>query len=90
MKIEDSLILSLLGSSQPAIRYQTLVKVLGYKVAAPEVLNAQSAIPGSPLVRSLLSERDDQGKIPLHPYTKWRGAHWVLACLADLGYPPNE
>lgn len=90
MEIEDPLILSLLGSSQPAIRYQTLVNVLGYKVAAPEVLDAQAAIPGSPLVRSLLSERDDQGKIPLHPYTKWRGAHWVLACLADLGYPPGD
>ncbi len=31
-----------------------------------------------------------QGQIPHHPYAKWRGAHWVLACLADLGYPPGD
>jgi hypothetical protein len=90
MHIEDPLIQSLLGSSQPAVRFNTLVNVLGYKRDAPEALEAQSAISGSALVRTLLSERDDQGQIPLHPYAKWRGAHWVLACLADLGYPPGD
>ncbi|HEX6036166.1 MAG TPA: hypothetical protein VFY83_17130, partial [Anaerolineales bacterium] len=28
--------------------------------------------------------------IPGHPYSKWKGAHWVLATLADLGYPPED
>jgi hypothetical protein len=90
MKIEDPLIQTLLGSSQPAIRYKTLVNVLGSGPDAPEVLEAQSAIAGCSLVRTLLSERDDQGQIPHHAYAKWRGAHWVLACLADLGYPPGD
>ena len=90
MEIEDPLIQTLLGSSQPAIRYKTLVNVLGYERDAPEVLEAQSAIADCSLVRTLLSERDDTGQIPLHPYAKWRGAHWVLACLADLGYPPGD
>ena len=30
------------------------------------------------------------GKIHYDPYTKWRGAHWVLSLLADLGYPPGD
>ena len=41
-------------------------------------------------VRTLLSDRRDDGTIPLHPYAKWRGAHWVLAMLAELGYPPGD
>jgi hypothetical protein len=90
VQIEEPLIQSLLGSSQPAIRYKTLVNVQGYERDAPGVLEAQSAIPGSILVRTLLAERDGQGQIPLQPYAKWRGAHWVLACLADLGYPPGD
>ena len=40
--------------------------------------------------RVLLSERDARGEIPRHPYDKWRGAHWVLSCLADIGYPAED
>jgi hypothetical protein len=29
-------------------------------------------------------------KIHYHPYTKWRGAHWILSILADLGYPSGD
>ena len=28
--------------------------------------------------------------IPHGPYAKWYGAHWVLATLADIGYPPGD
>ena len=90
MESNNPLIRNLLGSSQPAIRYKTLVSVLGSAPDAPEVMEARSAIPDCSLVRTLLSERDSTGQIPFHPYAKWRGAHWVLACLADLGYPPGE
>jgi len=41
-------------------------------------------------VQMLLSERRADGTIPLHPYAKWRGAHWVLATLAELGYPAAD
>src|SRR5439155_16565922 len=43
----------------------------------------------SPRVRALLSRRDARGLLRgiENPYTKWQGAHWVLANLADLGYP---
>lgn len=39
---------------------------------------------------ALLSERNKKGEIPYHPYQKWYGAHWVLAQLADLDYPPGD
>jgi len=58
-----------------------------YKLAgrlAPRVANE---ITRSPRVAALLSERGSDGRIAQHPYTKWTGAHWVLATLADLGYP---
>jgi hypothetical protein len=38
----------------------------------------------------LLSERNPAGKIPGQTYSKWVGVHWVLAALADLGYPPAD
>src|SRR6185503_8137594 len=38
----------------------------------------------------LLSERNERGEIPLHPYSKWDGAHWVLTMLAELNYPPGD
>jgi hypothetical protein len=25
-----------------------------------------------------------------HVYAKWQGAHWVLAALADIGYPSGD
>ncbi len=47
-------------------------------------------IAGSARVAALLSERASDGRIRAHPYTKWTGAHWVLATLADLGYPRGD
>jgi hypothetical protein len=83
-------ILRLLQSDEAAIRYKTLAMVLDYPPESPEAGQARRAIPSSERVRMLLSERDDTGRIPFHPYFKWRGAHWVLACLADLGYPAGD
>jgi hypothetical protein len=85
------IILQLLISSHPAIRYKTRVHVLGKDPASPELLALQREIAASELVKTLLSERDSTGCISYHhPYTKWVGAHWVLAGLADLGYPPGD
>jgi hypothetical protein len=43
-------------------------------------------------VRALLSHRDKRGIIAgtRSVYDKWQGAHWVLATLADLGYPEHD
>jgi hypothetical protein len=45
---------------------------------------------GQEAARALLSERDAEGRIAGHPYDKWRGAHWVLSMLADIGYPAGD
>jgi len=42
------------------------------------------------MFRKLLSERRADGTIPYHPYQKWRGAHWVLWILAEMGYPAGD
>jgi hypothetical protein len=80
----------LLKSDEPAIRYKILINVLGEDHGSPKARKARNAIKKSPRVELLLSERDRNGRIPYHPYQKWRGAHWVLVNLADLCYPPGD
>ena len=43
-------------------------------------------------VRTLLAHRDSKGRITRgrSVYDKWQGAHWILATLADLGYPEED
>src|SRR5512143_3039611 len=79
----------LLKSNEPSIRYKTWVSVLGQDQEAPEGKAAREEIRTSPRVQALLAGRVN-GEIPFHPYKKWVGAHWVLATLADLGYPPRD
>jgi len=69
-----------------------LVNVLDCDRKSKTVSNSQNQIKHSPRVKQLLSNRDGKGRIvPANrPYKKWIGAHWVLATLADLGYPPEE
>ena len=75
----------LLASDEPCIRYKTVVNVLGKKPGS-----LREEVKNSARVTALLSERDAAGEIPLHPYAKWCGAHWVLPILADLGYPAGD
>jgi hypothetical protein len=86
----DAVVDKLLASEEPSVRYRVLVEVVGKGPRSAAVREARAAIKGSPRVRDLLAERDADGRIPLNPYAKWRGAHWVLATLADLGYPPGD
>jgi len=80
----------LLNSTEPSVRFKILVNVLRKKLKSVEIINLQNEIKSSSRVRLLLSERDKDGKIPYHPYRKWYGAHWVLAILADIGYPSGD
>lgn len=81
---------SLLQSDEPAVRVKLRVNVLGQDPCSLETMLQRREVAASPFVQRLLSERDDSGRIPGHPYRKWTGAHWVLAVLADLGYPPGD
>jgi hypothetical protein len=86
----ETILEQLLASTEPSVRYKTLVNIIGKDPSAPEVRQAQLEIKESARVQTLLSERTSEGQIPWHPYSKWLGAHWVLACLADIGYPPGD
>jgi len=80
----------LLLSRDPSIRLRTRVEVLEEDLVGPERERLDEEIASSVRVRSLLSERRADGRIQAHPYAKWFGAHWVLASLADLGYPSGD
>jgi hypothetical protein len=86
----DPILDQLLNSSEPSVRYKAQVNILGRDAGSPEVRQLQQEIKTSPRVQVLLSERDPDGKLPYHPYNKWLGAHWLLACLADIGYPAGD
>lgn len=80
----------MLTSDEPSVRLKLLVNVLGEKPDSAKIKRLRKDIKSSPRVRVLLSQRDEDGRIPLNPYKKWHGAHWVLAILADIGYPPGD
>ena len=80
----------LLKSDEPSIRCKVRVNVLGEGPDTPEIKELRDKIRDSPRVKQLLSERQTDGTIPRHPYSKWSGAHWILATLADIGYPPGD
>jgi len=77
---------ALLASDEPSVRLKVRTAVLG-EHASPDLLEQ---IRSSDRVASLLSGRRSDGSVPLHPYAKWCGAHWLLAILAELGYPPGD
>jgi hypothetical protein len=75
----------LLHSDEPSIRLWLRLGLDGAAQAQMAELREQVRI--SPRVVTLLSERQADGTINSHPYSKWSGAHWVLVTLAELGYP---
>jgi hypothetical protein len=81
----------LLASEEPAIRFKTRVHVLKESVNNRRIRALQHEIRSSSRVRRLLSGRDASGRLRGRGvYDKWRGAHWVLATLADIGYPRGD
>jgi len=88
--MSSTVVRRLLQSDEPSVRFKVLTQILNRKVDSREVRHLQEKIRESPRVKQLLSERQADGQIPYHPYSKWHGAHWVLATLADLGYPPGD
>ena len=75
---------------EPAIRHKLTVKVLGRLETSQDAHQASTIVRASPLVQELLAACILDGSLPLHPYKKWAGGHWVLSLLADLGYPPGD
>lgn len=92
MASTETVIDRLLASEEPSVRWKTRVGVLGESESAPALRALQKQIRDSPRVRALLSGRESDGRLVSgrSVYDKWRGAHWVLATLADIGYPKGD
>jgi hypothetical protein len=86
----DQIITKLLKLHNPAIQYKVRLLILEDDPFSDNMRRLQQEIRGSELVRQLLSQRDEKGRIPLDPYKKWNGAHWVINTISDLFYPPGD
>lgn len=80
----------LLESDEPSIRWKVRSRVLREPEEA--LVDLRREIKDSPRVQALLSNRDESGRIfrQNETYKKWKGAHWVFAHLADIGYPTGD
>ena len=83
---------ALLESPEPSIRWKIRANVLGEDVHSRGMRALREEIRVSPRVRALLARRDVSGRIIAKRgvYDKWQGAHWILASLADIGYPEGD
>ena len=83
---------TLLKSREPSIQWKIRVHVLDEDPNGPAIRRLQQKIRRSPRVQALLSHRDAHGFLRPrgNPYSKWQGAHWALATLADIGYPQAD
>ena len=66
----SDILMQLLNSAEPSIRYKLRTQVLSDDPDMPDSLRLREAIRTSPRVTALLAERDEDGRIPHHPYAK--------------------
>ncbi len=85
----SDLVEQLMASEDPCVRYRALVDVCGGSPASPGARQLREAIRSSAHVQRLLSPCSQDGRMP-GVYDKYTGAHWVLADLADIGYPLGD
>ena len=81
------LIDGLLKSDEPSIRWKVRVGVVGEDPDSRRIRDLREEIRQSPRARALLAGRDRHYAREAKVYSKYRGAHWALAALADIGYP---
>jgi hypothetical protein len=86
----DSTVRALLEHDEPAVRYKVRTGYLGERPDTKSLRALREEVKASRLVASLLARRDRNGRIPGPVYAKWQGAHWILATLADIGYPAGD
>jgi hypothetical protein len=78
----------LLASAEPSVRWKVRTQVLDEAPDCAGIIELRTEIRGSERVRQLLAPCLSAGRPGV--YAKWQGVHWVLAALADLGYPPGD
>jgi hypothetical protein len=79
---------TLLHSDEPSIRWKVLVRVLGEGPGSTKNRELHEKIRASARVKALLANGGSEQEPKV--YAKYRGAHWVLAALAEIGYPPGD
>jgi hypothetical protein len=67
-----------------------MVRVLGEDPHSRKIRDLQQEIRNSPRAKALLCGRDQRFVREAHVYATWRGAHWTLAALAEIGYPGGD
>jgi hypothetical protein len=86
----ESMVQALLDSPEPAIRFRIRTGYLGEDPNARSIRALRNEVRHSPLVASLFRRRGRDGRISGKVYAKWQGAHWIMATLADIGYPSGD
>jgi hypothetical protein len=81
---------TLLHSDEPSIRWKVLVRVLREDPHSTKIRELHEEIRASPRVKALLAGGEGRSAQEPKVYAKYRGAHWVLAALAEIGYPPGD
>src|SRR4029450_2674836 len=82
----------LLNSAEPSIRWKVRAGVLNEDPRSKDMRALREEVRNSARVGILLAHRDKKGRLVSGRgvYDKWQGAHWILAALADLGYPEGD
>ena len=80
----------LLQSDEPSIRWMAMVRVGRENPDSSKVKDLQEEIRRSPRARALIAGRDQRRVREEFVYANWRGAHWTLAMLAEIGYPAGD
>ena len=82
----------LLKSDEPSVRWKLRAEVLREPADSAAMRRLREQVRRSPRAQALLKARGPDGRSLLSKgvYAKWQGSHWVLAALADLGYPPGD
>jgi hypothetical protein len=88
----NKIIDKMLKSDNPIIKYKICVNILNESPNSPKNEALKSEIRNHPIVQALLFNSNEKGQIISSGgfYHKWTGANWVLATLADIGYPKND
>jgi hypothetical protein len=91
MKRERSFIIdALLKSDEPSVRWKVMTRVVGEDPESRKVRELREEIRTSPRARALIAGRDRKHVREPYVYANWRGAHWTLAMLAEIGYPAGD
>ena len=90
----DGYVDGLRDSADPSVAYRAYRLLEGTPEDDGGQVRRRQRVLDSPNARRLLGHRRSDGTIRLgdeyHAYRKFQGAHWTLAALAELGYPPAD